>query len=107
MTVLEALQSIPYLRVIYADEHKIFCSVRVTIARMEEVDSGSMRFNLPRHYTFGQLVVFTSLPTEDDQCGALFYTANTGEEAAAIIENIRDQLEPTKEIPDNTYLLEE
>lgn len=107
MTVLETLQSIPHVRVIYSDANKIFCSVRITLARTEEVDSGSMRFSLPRYYTFGQMVVFTDLPTEDDQCGALFYQASTGEEAAAIIENIRDQLECTKEIPDNSYLLEE
>lgn len=107
MTVLEALQKIPYLRVIYADDHKIFCSVRITISRMEEIDSGSMRFSLPRHYTFGQLVVFTDLPTEDDQCGALFYNTTTGEDAVTIIENIREQLEASKEIPENTYNLEE
>jgi len=36
--------------------HDILCCVQINMKRVETVDSGSMQFQLPRYYTFGQLV---------------------------------------------------
>ncbi len=107
MTILEMLQTIPNVQVIYADETKIFCSVRVTISRLENIRSGSMQFDHPRYYTFGQMVVFSNQEVAEDQCGALFFHTETPEEAKEIIENIGDYIQTEKEAPDNSILIKE
>lgn len=102
MTVLETLQAIPCVQVIYSDAEKVFCSVRMTIKRDEQINSGSMQFTHPRYYTFGQLVVFTDQEINQDQAGALFFKAETGEEAAEIIGRITNYIMPEKAVPDDS-----
>lgn len=107
MSIMEALQAIPSLRVIYSDGEKIFCSVRVTVMRIEKITSGSMMFDHARYYTFGQMVVFSDKDVDQDQGGALFFKAETAEEARDIVENITDYIAPEKEVPDNCSLIGE
>lgn len=104
MTILKSLQSIPHVRVIYEDGEKIFCSVRVTIRRMEKINSGSMMFEHPRYLTCGQLVVFTDKEVERNQCGALFFRK---EDALDVINNITDYIPHEKEAPDDCALIGE
>lgn len=103
MTLLEELQSIPHVRVIYDDGEKIFCSIRITVMRMEKVNSGSMIFDHPRYLTFGQLIVFTDQEVECNQCGALFFKK---EDALDVINNIADYIPREKEAPENSVLME-
>jgi len=107
MTILETLQSIPNVRVIYDDGEKIFCSVRITVVRNEQINSGSMMFTHPRYITFGQMVVFCNSEVEQDQGGALFFKAETAEEAKSIIENIIDYIPHEKEQPDDSAIIGE
>lgn len=107
MTVIETLQTIPNVRVIYADQEKTFCSVKITVKRMELIDSGSMQFTHPRYITFGQLVIFTNVALDPDQSGALFFKVNNGEEAKDIIENIADYIPREKDEPDDCVLIGE
>ena len=104
MTLLEELQAIPHVRVIYDDGEKIFCSVRVTVMRIEKVNSGSMMFDHARYLTFGQLVVFTDKEVETNQCGALFFKK---EDALDVINNITDYISREKEPPDDCVLIGE
>lgn len=105
MTILETLQTIPCVQVIYEDAEKIFCSVRVTIARNETINSGSMQFTHPRYYTFGQLVIFTDKELADDQSGALVFKAETPDEAKEIIANLANYITPEKETPDDSIII--
>ncbi len=107
MTILETLQTIPNVQVIYADEEKIFCSVRITVVRNEQINSGSMMFNHPRYITFGQLVVFSDKEVENDQGGALFFKMTTPEEVKDIIENITDYIPHEKEQPNDAAIIGE
>lgn len=102
MTLLEELQAIPHVRVIYEDDDKIFCSVRVTVMRMEKINSGSMMFDHARYLTFGQLVVFSDKEVERDQCGALFFKK---EDALDVVNNIADYIPREKEAPEDCALI--
>lgn len=105
MTILETLQSIPALQVIYVDDAKILCSARVTIMRNETINSGSMQFTHPRYHTFGQFVIFTSAAIAEDQAGALVFNPETPEEAKEIIENLAEYITREKEPPDDSILI--
>ena len=102
MTILETLQTLPHVRVIYEDGEKIFCSVRVTVSRMEKINSGSMQFDHARYLTFGQLIVFTDKQVEHDQGGALFFKID---EALDVVNNIADYIPHEKDPPDDCILI--
>jgi hypothetical protein len=104
MTILEELQAISHVRVIYEDADKIFCSVRVTVKRMEKISSGSMMFDHARYLTLGQLVVFTDKEVEHDQGGALFFKM---EDAIDVVNNIADYITKEKEAPEDCILIGE
>ncbi len=100
--ILETLQTLPHVQVIYADEEKIFCSVRVTVKRDEQINSGSMMFTHPRYITFGQLVVISDKDVGQDQAGALFLKT---EDALEALNNIADYVPREKEEPDNCIVI--
>ncbi len=63
-------------------------------------------FDHARYYTFGQMLVFTQKEVEQDQGGALFFKVESGEEAKNIIENITYYIQPEKEAPDDSTIIE-
>lgn len=81
--------------------------MRVTVKRIEKIESGSMVFDHARYLTFGQLVVFTETEVAQDQGGALFFKAETGDEAKSIIENLADYIQREKEAPEDCLLIGE
>ncbi len=105
--MMDILQALPCVQVIVSDDEKTICSVRVSVARTERVDSGSMTFHHPRYITFGQTVVFTKNEVDADQAGALVFRATTGEEAAAFIRNIHEYIPHGKDKPEDSEIIEE
>ena len=105
MTILETLQSLPHVKVIVSDEHKTICSVKITVERNEQVDSGAMRFSHPRYLTFGQTVVFCDSDITGDQSGALFFKTSDGSEAVAIVDGILDHIHHEKDAPSNSFVI--
>lgn len=92
------------IKKILSDQEKTIYSARVTVARTEKVDSGSMMFHHPRYITFGQMVVFTDSPVEEDQGGALFFKKSEEEE---VLKNIGQYIQHGKEKPENSEIIEE
>ncbi len=102
-----ALQNLPHVQVILSDEEKTICSVKITVARTERIDSGSMMFHHPRYITFGQTVVFTDKDVAEDQSGALFFKVSSELEALDIIDNIGNYVEHSKDKPNDSAIIEE
>ncbi len=100
-----ALQSLPEVRVIVDDEQKTVCSVKVTVVRNEQVNSGSMMFHHPRYITLGQTVVFSDTEAAEI-CGALFFKASP-DEAVEIIKNLQDHIPHEKEEPEHSIIIKE
>ena len=107
MSIVTALQDLPNVRVILSDNSKTICSVRITVARTEKVESGSMMFHHPRYITFGQTVVFSAQEVDKDQGGALFFNPASDEEALSIIQNINEYIPHGKDKPVDSEIIEE
>ncbi len=93
-----------HVQEILSDDEKSIYSVRVTVARSERIDSGSMMFNHPRYITFGQMVVFTDKEVPDDQCGALFFKRSEEDE---VLKNIHGYIVSAKDRPVDSVIIEE
>ena len=89
---------------ILSDAEKDIYSVRVTIVRHEQVDSGSMRFHHPRYITLGQTVIFTDKPIEGDQGGALVFPRVNADE---VLKNLHEHIVSEKEKPYDSIIIEE
>lgn len=90
----------------------ILCCVQISIKRMETVDSGSMQFQLPRYYTFGQMVwLEVKMPTKqlnDDQvafgnawqnAGAICKRVTSADEALTVLQEIMEFIPCSKTTP--------
>jgi len=93
--------------------YDILCCVQISIKRMESVDSGSMQFQLPRYYTFGQMVwLEVKIPSKnlsDDQvkfgkvwqrAGAICKRVTSASEALAVLQEIQGSIPCHKSLPD-------
>ena len=92
--------------------YDILCCVEISMKRMETVDSGSMQFQLPRYYTFGQLVwLEVKMPTKQlndeqvkfgsawERAGAICKRVTSAEEALAVLHNIKNHIQCHKTLP--------
>lgn len=93
--------------------HDILCCVQINMKRMETVDSGSMQFQLPRYYSFGQLVwLEVKMPNKqlnDDQvafgnawqqAGAICKRVTSADEALIVLQEIIKSVPCLKFEPD-------
>ena len=93
--------------------HDILCCVQISMKRVETVDSGSMQFQLPRYYTFGQLVwLEVKMPNKhlnDDQvvfgnawqqAGAICKRVTSAGEALTVLQEIMEFIPCSKFKPE-------
>jgi len=87
----------------------ILCCIQVALLRRDQIDSGSMRVEIPRYYTFGQLVWMEvkmpdkMLTVDQDNhfqawraAGAACFRVTSAAQAVDILTNIKDSIEITR-----------
>lgn len=106
-------QGVRRIRSVDKGTYDILCCVQIHMKRMETVDSGSMQFQLPRYYTFGQLVwLEVKMPGKnlnDDQvkfgnvwkrAGAICRRVTSADEALAVLQHIMGYIPCSNGVPD-------
>ena len=113
--ILKAISTIKGVKATIVDGD-ILCCVQVSLLRHDQVDSGSMRVNIPNYYTFGQMVwlrVGARMTPEQEvssdfwnKAGALCFPINSVEKALDIISEIAHIVERTREMPKHAYIID-
>jgi hypothetical protein len=94
----------------------ILCCVMLTLLRQDQIDSGHMRVNIPRYYTFSHMVwIFPNkimTPEQEataefwDKTGANYFVTDDPKKAAEIVVNIQEYIAVTRECPKDAYLVD-
>ena len=113
--ILKAARALKGIKATSIDDD-IICCVPVSILRHDQVDSGSMRVNIPTYYNFGQMVVLfvgdRMTPEQETSkdfwgsAGALCLLVNSADSAASALSEISDRINTSREQPEGAYIVD-